>query len=54
MDTSTKRATTAHAQKKSSLKTSAHNGRSKAHIGEAANHLLHEGKNWPMKLMKKA
>ncbi|MCC5016140.1 MULTISPECIES: hypothetical protein [Legionella] len=40
----TKRTTAAHAHKKPSLKESAHNGRSKAHVGEAANHLLHEGK----------
>lgn len=44
METSTKKPTTAHAHKKPSLKTSTHNGRSKAHVGEAANHLLNEGK----------
>ncbi|HHF7345935.1 TPA: hypothetical protein ACPSKE_002004 [Legionella feeleii] len=40
----TKRTTAANAHKKPSLKASTHNGRSKAHVGEAANHLLNEGK----------
>lgn len=43
MEASTKRTTAARAHKKPTLKASTH-GRSKAHIGEAANHLLHEGK----------